>query len=396
MLLLCLTILCSDLENAIAAMNRGDLNTAYRLFLPIAEKGDTKAMLTIGQFFHNGAPDFPRNYEKAMDWYLRAWEKDDLFSANNIGVMFRDGLGVNQDLIVAAALFELVIERGRENPNAAETALRNMGTLKMIASSRQLEESRKLGQSLLTSAALGKRRGADAIGSPAESQALIEWKSLENTYSLVSPTSKIPEVTQLRKETFSPYGIGSDQIEYETPNDGYFTSPEKHFRVKVPFFPSGKVSIHQSSSRGGYENQVRFEEDGPKGSGFIAVVVSTKIPPAENVDGERVLTWAESTNKQNLELIPRGAYHMSRVTGPWGEMVQVVVANRFSTPGYPMSQIKIMPPSQGLKCLGINRIGFYKNYLVEVGIIVPGGEESKLVPLAEQALNQLMGSLELL
>jgi len=93
-------------QEGIAAMNRGDYETAYKEFSALAAEGDDRAMITIGLWYHQGE-GFEQDYGKAFEWYLQAYELGNGDAYNNLGVMYRDGLGVPVNRSVSYALFLL-------------------------------------------------------------------------------------------------------------------------------------------------------------------------------------------------------------------------------------------------------------------------------------------------
>lgn len=101
----------AGVPEAMSALKRGDYETAYQEFETLADQGDTKAMVTIGMFFYKG-DGFPQDYGKAMDWFLRAMALGNGDAYNNIGVMFRDGLGVAANRAIAYDLFLIVHMKG--------------------------------------------------------------------------------------------------------------------------------------------------------------------------------------------------------------------------------------------------------------------------------------------
>jgi len=96
----------AGVDEGIQAMQRVDYAAAYEEFLPLAEAGDTQAMITIALWYHQGT-GFAQDYGKAMDWYLKAFKTGNGDAYNNIGVMYRDGLGVEADRSISYALFLL-------------------------------------------------------------------------------------------------------------------------------------------------------------------------------------------------------------------------------------------------------------------------------------------------
>jgi len=127
---ICLLSLASPSASAgvpegVAALERGDYETAYDEFNALAEQGDSKAMVTIGMFFYKGE-GFPQDYGKAMDWFLRAMALGNGDAVNNIGVMYRDGLGVEANRAVAYDLFLIVHMRGMGSESTQYRANRNL------------------------------------------------------------------------------------------------------------------------------------------------------------------------------------------------------------------------------------------------------------------------------
>ncbi len=68
-------------------------------------------MIDLGLAYHTG-DGVPQDYTKAMDWYLKAFIKGDGDAYNNIGVMYRDGLGCEVNKPIAYALFYITHMRG--------------------------------------------------------------------------------------------------------------------------------------------------------------------------------------------------------------------------------------------------------------------------------------------
>ena len=100
-------ILCqahAGLDEALAAKDSGDYETARKEFIKLAKKGDDKAMIEVALMYHTGQ-GVKQDYSQAMDWYLKAFAKGNGDAYSNIGVMYRDGLGVETNLPIAYALF---------------------------------------------------------------------------------------------------------------------------------------------------------------------------------------------------------------------------------------------------------------------------------------------------
>lgn len=98
----------AGLPEALAAKDIGDEKTAFNEFLQLAQAGEPKAMLEVGMDYHLGNSAIKQDYKKAMDWYLKALAQKNADAFNNIGVLYRDGLGVQTNLEVAYDIFFII------------------------------------------------------------------------------------------------------------------------------------------------------------------------------------------------------------------------------------------------------------------------------------------------
>lgn len=69
--------------------DRGELRSAFRLFLAAARAGDKGAQLNVGYFYDQGI-GLRANQSAALRWYIRAYRRGDASAANNIGTIWRD------------------------------------------------------------------------------------------------------------------------------------------------------------------------------------------------------------------------------------------------------------------------------------------------------------------
>ena len=126
---LCHMANAADIETAVALLRAGEIQSAIPLFEELANEGDTKAMITLGNLYYEGRGT-TQDYQSAMNWYLRALpENGDAFA--NIGVLYRDGLGVPQNLEIAYAVFVITHMRGL---GSDDTQIRNGRNLQKAVS----------------------------------------------------------------------------------------------------------------------------------------------------------------------------------------------------------------------------------------------------------------------
>ena len=69
--------------------DRGELRSAFRLFLAAAEAGNVGAQLNVGYCYDTGCGT-RRNRAAALYWSKRAYRRGDASAANNIGTIWRD------------------------------------------------------------------------------------------------------------------------------------------------------------------------------------------------------------------------------------------------------------------------------------------------------------------
>ena len=98
-------------DDAIAAYERGDYATAFRLMKPLGEKGDAKAQHNLGVMYDYGR-GVPQDYNKALKWYRMAAEKGIPEAQHNLGLMYFNGQAVPQNYAEAAKWYRRAAEQG--------------------------------------------------------------------------------------------------------------------------------------------------------------------------------------------------------------------------------------------------------------------------------------------
>jgi len=111
-------------KKALSAESAGDYKTTYSIWESLYEKGDYKAAVSAGLMHHQGT-GMPVDYVKAMDWYLKAvnYNAD---AMNNIGVLYRDGLGIKKNRKIAYLLFLTIHMEGMGDEETVMRANRNL------------------------------------------------------------------------------------------------------------------------------------------------------------------------------------------------------------------------------------------------------------------------------
>jgi len=104
------------------SFNNRDYRSAYRIWLPIARQGNSKAQYHIGYMYLNGLY-LKRDVVEARKWFERSAGQGDANAQNDLGTLYLNGQGIQKNLDTALKWFQLSANQG----NA--TAQYNMGIL---------------------------------------------------------------------------------------------------------------------------------------------------------------------------------------------------------------------------------------------------------------------------
>jgi TPR repeat protein len=84
----------SDFKSGGDAYKRGDYETAAKEFLPLAEKGDHRAMQALGSMYAGGN-GVPQDFNEALKWFRKAAGYGRPDAMYKIGLMYDEGHGVD-------------------------------------------------------------------------------------------------------------------------------------------------------------------------------------------------------------------------------------------------------------------------------------------------------------
>jgi TPR repeat protein len=100
-------------------------------------------MINLAVMYHTGQ-GVTQDYGKAMDWYLKAFAKQNGDAYSNIGVLYRDGLGVETNLPIAYALFYITHMRGLGTDSTQIRAGRNLDKTVALMKQDEINETLKI------------------------------------------------------------------------------------------------------------------------------------------------------------------------------------------------------------------------------------------------------------
>lgn len=113
-----------------AAFNRGDYNSAARLLLPLAERGNAHAQGMVGFMYATGQ-GLPQAYDAASYWYRLAAEQGDTTSQYLLGLAYDKGQGVPQNEVAAYKWLNLAAAHAPKRRRENFAKLRNAVASKM-------------------------------------------------------------------------------------------------------------------------------------------------------------------------------------------------------------------------------------------------------------------------
>jgi hypothetical protein len=89
------------IEDASAAIDRGDTATAFRICRPLAEQGNAEAQNQLGVLYSNA-----KDYGQALKWFRQAAERHLGVAETNLGGMYLRGEGVARDIDEGVRLYK--------------------------------------------------------------------------------------------------------------------------------------------------------------------------------------------------------------------------------------------------------------------------------------------------
>ena len=120
-------------DNAYAAYDRKDVAALTRM----AKAGDPVAQYNLGVMYAQGE-GLEQDYTEAVKWYRKAADQGRAEAQYNLGVMYDNGEGVEQDYVQALKWYNLSAASGDEN------AKTNRDALEALMTSAQIEEAQRL------------------------------------------------------------------------------------------------------------------------------------------------------------------------------------------------------------------------------------------------------------
>ncbi len=154
-----------SLQSINIAFEQGGYEEVYKALVARAERGDAAEMVSIGLLYQRGE-GVKQDYEKAMDWYLKAFSKGNADAYNYIAACYRDGLGVPRNLEIACALHWMANRRGIGSFAAQGRLQRGFSDVTALLSSEKVQECRNMDEGHVRAyvESRGKRGESERVG----------------------------------------------------------------------------------------------------------------------------------------------------------------------------------------------------------------------------------------
>ena len=101
----------AGLQEGIAAYKKANYPAALKELRPLADSGNAKAQVLLGEIYNSGK-GVPQDQAEAASWYRKAAEQGDAGAQATLGVMYDNGVGVAQDNKEALSWYHKAAEQG--------------------------------------------------------------------------------------------------------------------------------------------------------------------------------------------------------------------------------------------------------------------------------------------
>ena len=90
----------ADYREGVTTYQRGDYTTALREWKLLAAEGNAEAQNNLGVMYRSGL-GIPKDDQTALKWFRLAAEQGDAPAQANLGYMYANGMGIPQDWVYA-------------------------------------------------------------------------------------------------------------------------------------------------------------------------------------------------------------------------------------------------------------------------------------------------------
>jgi len=130
------------IEEGREAYKKGDYKTAYRIFKPLAERGDVGAQISLGEM-HKRGQGVPKDDAGALEWYRKAADQGHAEAQNKLGIFYTFGQGVPVDYVLAHMWYDIAASNYSE-AKERKGAEKNRDAIGSLMTPAQVEQAKKM------------------------------------------------------------------------------------------------------------------------------------------------------------------------------------------------------------------------------------------------------------
>ena len=137
-------VFADQLDDAVAAHERGDYAIEHRLLKRLAERGDAHGQNMLGVMYFKGQ-GVRQDFAEAVKWYRKAAEQGLAQAQANLGRMYDNGLGVPRNYVVAHVWYTLAAANfSASEKEYREMAVRDRDTVASKMTPAEIAEAQQL------------------------------------------------------------------------------------------------------------------------------------------------------------------------------------------------------------------------------------------------------------
>ncbi len=124
-------------DDAVAAFDQGDYDTAFELWRQLAEQGSAPAQYNLA-FMYDNEIGVPRDHAAGIKWYRLAADQGYTNAQYNLALMYANGRGIAQDLVQAHMWLDIAAAQGDTGAAKDRDFVAQLMTSEQIAKSQRL------------------------------------------------------------------------------------------------------------------------------------------------------------------------------------------------------------------------------------------------------------------
>jgi TPR repeat protein len=132
----------APIDDAFAAINRGDNATAMEILTPLAQQGNALAQSNVAHLYKDGQGGVLQNYTEAVRWYRLAAQQGNFVAQESLGRMYIFGQGVPVNYVKAHMWINIAASHGPFGVHQVYAGDRNK--LEVIMTPEQIVEAQEM------------------------------------------------------------------------------------------------------------------------------------------------------------------------------------------------------------------------------------------------------------